>query len=125
MKNRRGLLFLGLAVVMGLIAAWITSEFAPSSAEAELTATQTTPVVVVRSDVPVASSLTHAQLKLIDWPAQHVPTGAILSIAFDRSVPVVDGNVLRVLSRWFLLDGDPRRSAFRETLWSLAAVLVP
>jgi A/G-specific adenine glycosylase len=51
--------------------------------------------------------------------------GAILSIAFDREVPVVDGNVARVLSRWFLLAGDPRRSAFRETLWSLAAALVP
>lgn len=51
--------------------------------------------------------------------------GAILSIAFDRPVPVVDGNVVRVLSRWFLLSGDPRPSAFRETLWSLAADLVP
>jgi pilus assembly protein CpaB len=81
MKNRRGLIFLGLAVVMGLTAAWITSEFAPSSAVAELTAPQTTPVVVVRSDVPVASSLTRAQLKLIDWPALHVPAGAIHSIA--------------------------------------------
>jgi len=80
MKNRRGFIFLGLAVAMGLIAAWITSEFAPSSAVAEIAAAQTTPVVVVRSDVPVASSLTRAQLKLIDWPAEHVPVGAIHSI---------------------------------------------
>jgi pilus assembly protein CpaB len=95
MKNRRGLIFLGLAVAMGLTAAWITSEFAPSSAEAEITAALTTPVVVVRSDVPVASSLTQAQLKLIDWPAQHVPTGAIHSIAgaTDRVVrrPLAQG----------------------------------
>jgi pilus assembly protein CpaB len=81
MKNRRGLIFLGLAVVMGLTAAWITSEFAPGSAVAEITAVQTTPVVVVRSDVPVASSLTQAQLKLVDWPTEHVPTGSIHSIA--------------------------------------------
>jgi len=80
MKNRRGLIFLGLAVAMGLTAAWITSEFAPSSAVAELSVPQTTPVVVVRSDVPVASGLTRAQLKLIDWPALHVPAGAIHSI---------------------------------------------
>jgi hypothetical protein len=52
MKNRRGLIYLGLAVAMGLTAAWITTEFAPNSAVAELTAPQTTPVVVVRSDVP-------------------------------------------------------------------------
>jgi len=81
MKNRRGFIFLGLAVVMGLIAVWITSEFAPSSAVAEITTARTTPVVVVRSDVPVASSLTQAQLKLVDWPAEHVPVGAIHSIA--------------------------------------------
>jgi pilus assembly protein CpaB len=81
MKNRRGLIFIGLAVVMGLTAAWITSEFAPSSAVAELTAIQTTPVVVVRSDVPVASSLTTAQLTLVDWPTEHVPVGAIHSVA--------------------------------------------
>jgi pilus assembly protein CpaB len=48
---------------------------------AEITAVQTTPVVVVRSDVPVASSLTQAQLKLVDWPTEHVPTGSIHSIA--------------------------------------------
>ncbi len=81
MKNRRGLIFLGLAVVMGLTAAWITSEFAPNSAVAELTAAHTTPVVIVRSDVPVASSLTRAQLNLVDWPTEHVPVGSIHSIA--------------------------------------------
>ncbi len=81
MKNRRGLIFLGLAVAMGLTAAWITSEFAPNSAVAEFTAVKTTPVVVVRSDVPVASSLTKAQLSLVEWPTEHVPTGSIQSIA--------------------------------------------
>jgi A/G-specific adenine glycosylase len=32
--------------------------------------------------------------------------GAICSIAFDRRAPIVDGNVARVLSRLFALDGD-------------------
>ena len=73
MRNRRGLIFLGLAVVMGLIAAWITKEFAPGSAQANIAAIKTTSVVVVRSDVPIASSLTSAQLKLVDWPSEHVP----------------------------------------------------
>lgn len=80
MQNRRGLIFLGLAVVMGLTAVWITKEFAPSSAEAKLAAFKTTPVVVVRSDVPVASSLAQTQLKLVEWPSEHVPAGALLSI---------------------------------------------
>jgi pilus assembly protein CpaB len=80
MQNRRGLIFLGLAVVMGLAAAWATSEFAPNSAEATVVVTKTTPVVVVRTDVPVASSLTDAQLKLVDWPIEHVPAGTLHSI---------------------------------------------
>lgn len=80
MRNRRGLIFLGLAVVMGLTAAWIAREFGPSSEEAKLASVRMTPVVVVRTNVPVASSLTVAQLKLVDWPASHVPTGALGSI---------------------------------------------
>jgi len=49
--------------------------------------------------------------------------GAILSICFDRPEPIVDGNVERVLTRVFLLDGDPRRSPLAEKLWSLAGAL--
>ena len=80
MQKRRGFIFLGLAVIMGLTAAWITTEFAPNSAEANIAKVQTTPVVVVRSDVSVASSLTETQLKLVDWPSEHLPAGALHSI---------------------------------------------
>jgi pilus assembly protein CpaB len=80
MQNRRGFIFLGLAVVMGLTAAWITTELAPDSAEANIAEARTTPVVVVRSDVPVASSLKDTQLKLVDWPSEHVPAGTLRSI---------------------------------------------
>jgi A/G-specific adenine glycosylase len=37
--------------------------------------------------------------------------GAILSIAYDRPAPILDGNVRRVLCRLFALHGDPRSSA--------------
>jgi pilus assembly protein CpaB len=80
MQNRRGLIFLGLAVVMGLTAAWITTELTPKSAEANIAVAKTTPVVIVRSDVPVASSLTSAQVELVDWPIEHLPTGVLHSI---------------------------------------------
>jgi pilus assembly protein CpaB len=81
MKNRRGLIFIGLAVAMGLAAAWISKELAPSSAEAKIASVETTPVVVVRSDVPVAMSLTKTQLKLVDWPTEHMPAGTLHAIA--------------------------------------------
>jgi len=51
-------------------------------------------------------------------------TGAVLSIAFGRRVPLVDGNVARVLARIFLVRGDPKSSAVRAKLWSIAGDLV-
>ncbi len=51
--------------------------------------------------------------------------GAILSIAFGRSEPLVDGNVARVFSRLFLLEAPLGTSVMDRELWSLAARLVP
>jgi A/G-specific adenine glycosylase len=46
--------------------------------------------------------------------------GAICSIAFNQPRPVLDGNVMRVLSRLFGIDGDPRKKAANAKLWRLA-----
>ena len=51
--------------------------------------------------------------------------GAVLSIAFDRALPVLDGNVARVLSRWFALPISVRDSRGARALWALAESLVP
>ena len=51
--------------------------------------------------------------------------GAIASIAFGERVPVVDGNVIRVLTRVHALAGDPKTKLLKEKLWKLAALLVP
>jgi A/G-specific adenine glycosylase len=51
--------------------------------------------------------------------------GAILSIAYDVPRPLVDGNVVRVLSRLFGLYGDPKSTANQATLWRWAEQLVP
>jgi A/G-specific adenine glycosylase len=50
--------------------------------------------------------------------------GAVASIAFGRAEPVLDGNVARVLARWFGVRGDPLTSAVQAALWKLAAALV-
>jgi A/G-specific adenine glycosylase len=50
--------------------------------------------------------------------------GAIASIAYDIPEPVVDGNVIRVLSRLDALRGDPRKKPLSEMLWSRAKALV-
>jgi A/G-specific adenine glycosylase len=51
--------------------------------------------------------------------------GAILSIAFDRKAPILDGNVRRVLCRLFCMGEDPRSSTGERRLWSLADDLTP
>lgn len=49
--------------------------------------------------------------------------GAIASIAFGLPEPIVDGNVVRVLSRIFALRGDPAKSPLKRELWRLAREL--
>ena len=49
--------------------------------------------------------------------------GAVLSIAFDAPEALVDGNVVRVLSRWFAHDDD--YDATTKWAWEVARELVP
>ena len=51
--------------------------------------------------------------------------GAIASIAFNRSVPVLDGNVMRVLTRLWAIHADITRPQTQKILWSIAETLVP
>ena len=50
--------------------------------------------------------------------------GAICSIAFNQPHPVVDGNVIRVLTRLFGIRGNPKERRTNDKLWSLATGLV-
>ncbi|RJS18076.1 A/G-specific adenine glycosylase [Corallococcus sp. H22C18031201] len=50
--------------------------------------------------------------------------GAVASIAFGEEAPLVDGNVARVLSRLFEVEGLPGDRAREATLWALAGALV-
>jgi A/G-specific adenine glycosylase len=50
--------------------------------------------------------------------------GAISSIAFNQPAPILDGNVIRVLSRIFGVEGNPRDKKTNATLWQLARDLV-
>lgn len=51
--------------------------------------------------------------------------GAILTLAFQKKYPILDGNVRRVLSRVFCVDGPANSSATNRTLWMLAEKLLP
>ncbi len=50
--------------------------------------------------------------------------GAVASIAFNQKVPLVDGNVARVFSRLFEVEGAPGEKGREAVLWQTAEVLV-
>ena len=50
---------------------------------------------------------------------------AVLSLAYDRPLAVLDGNVMRVLARVFAVDADTRSSATRNALQAVADALLP
>ena len=51
--------------------------------------------------------------------------GAIMSFAYDRVGPIVDGNVRRLFARLFALDGIPNSTALEKKLWALAEQYTP
>jgi A/G-specific adenine glycosylase len=50
--------------------------------------------------------------------------GAISSIAFNAPAPILDGNVIRVLTRLFAIAENPRNKTTNAQLWQLATRLV-
>ena len=50
--------------------------------------------------------------------------GAVGSIAFNQPVPILDGNVIRVLTRVFGISENPKEKQTNERLWQLAGELV-
>ncbi len=49
--------------------------------------------------------------------------GAILSIAYNKEAPILDGNVKRVLSRLFTVSEDPKKA--EGLLWKISESLIP
>ncbi|GAV99699.1 DNA glycosylase [Lentinula edodes] len=60
----------------------------------------------------------------------HIPgigrysAGAISSIAYGERVPVVDGNVHRLFSRFLVLHAPPKSKATQDILWAAATAMV-
>ncbi|WP_152396473.1 A/G-specific adenine glycosylase [Paenibacillus guangzhouensis] len=51
--------------------------------------------------------------------------GAVLSIAYNQPEPAVDGNVMRVLSRYFLIEEDIMKGSTRAFMEGLVIELIP
>lgn len=67
---------------------------------------------------------TYAELKEVKGLGPYT-IGAILSFAFKQKAPAVDGNVLRVLSRYYLIEDEIDKGATRRHIEKLVADLLP
>jgi pilus assembly protein CpaB len=86
MQSRRGILFLVLAVALGLAATMATKNW---MAGQEPVKPETVSLVVAKVNIPIGTELGERQLKLVDWPKAHVPVGAI------NAIPAARGRVVR------------------------------
>ena len=72
MKNRRALLMMALAVVLGLGAVAMASRWLLRQ-----TPTAANRIVVAAADTSLGQRLTPAMMKTLDWPADSLPRGAL------------------------------------------------
>jgi len=111
MKNKRAVIMMALAVVLGLLAVALAASWllnAPGASAGR--------IVVARSDVDIGQRLTPEMFKLADWPTDSVPKGA-----FTDPLPL-GGRVLRSS----LLAGEPiseAKLAPAGTLGGLSALI--
>jgi pilus assembly protein CpaB len=111
MKNKRAVIMMALAVVLGLLAVALAASWllnAPGATAGR--------IVVARADVDIGQRLTSEMFKLVDWPADSVPKGA-----FTDPAPL-GGRVLRSS----LLAGEPiseAKLAPAGTLGGLSALI--
>jgi len=66
---------------------------------------------------------THAEILALPGIGPYT-AGAIASIAFGQPAPILDGNVIRVLTRVFAIAENPREKSTNQKLWHLAQQLV-
>jgi pilus assembly protein CpaB len=97
MQNQRGLLFLGLAILLGIAAVFVAQRWLADREASEPRASETVAVVVARVDLAVASTLSERQLDTVQWPKAYLPKGAFTSVEAAQS---------RVLRRP-LIAGEP------------------
>jgi pilus assembly protein CpaB len=122
MQNRRGTLYLLLAVVSGLSAVVLARNWLQRQIPIIPVGTDTTPVLIANGDLPAGVPLTGSGVDVFDWPSDHLPDGAIserknavgrvLKRAVVEGEPLLESGLLRAGSEAGLhaLIGKNRRA---------------
>jgi pilus assembly protein CpaB len=98
MKNTRGFLILGLALLLALGAMFAAVSWIKRSASS-----QTTMVAVAMSDINLGARLSPEMIRMVDWPAAVVPPGSfsdpkalanrVARSALQRGEPIMEGKL--------------------------------
>jgi pilus assembly protein CpaB len=97
--KRNIVMFLGFAVVLGLVAAFLAQRWAEQRmvAAQEEASSKLTRVVVATQEIQFAKRIEASQVKAVEWPADAVPPGA-----FNDPAQVVGKQ-----SKYHILPGEP------------------
>ncbi|WP_087575395.1 Flp pilus assembly protein CpaB [Sphingobium sp. SJ10-10] len=76
MGQRRSLIVLGLAILLGLAAVFIANSYLTSAEKAPQADGGMAKVVVATVSLPFGSAVTAEKIRVVDWPANSVPPGA-------------------------------------------------
>src|SRR5262249_25948326 len=75
---------------------------------------------------PDCVTLSHSPQPLCSAPGLgRYTVGAVLSQAYDRRLPTLEANSIRVLCRLLGVRDDPKTAPARRRLWEAAALLLP
>jgi len=77
MQNRRGILFLGLAVLAGLAAVLLARDWLTREAPDIAMTVATESVVVAAVDLPAGTTLRERQFDIVEWPRDYLPSGVV------------------------------------------------
>ena len=104
MRNTRALVMMGVAVIAGLVAVMLASQW--MSRQSQLGASK---VVVLGVDLQLGSRITTEMLKLADWPAASVPQGAfhdpkelegrVVKTSLQRGEPILESKLAPIGSK--------------------------
>lgn len=84
MRNVRAMIMLGIAVVAGLVAVLLASNWLRDQ-----TSGIATQIVIARTEIGVGERIGPQHLKLVNWPSDAVPPGAV------SSIEALDGRVVK------------------------------
>jgi pilus assembly protein CpaB len=80
MRNRRAILFLGLALLLGLAAVFSAQRWLEGQIPSTTTGPVTTEVVVTRAEAAAGTALTGNILTTASWPREFVPEGSFATV---------------------------------------------